>query len=112
MLLELPAEQLEGHDRGRHRQQCERVPQPAGAMSRPGCFADGLGGGGWILGQRSSGQVPVTSAIYQLHSKLDQLLTHQWQRLLEIQRLQIDALEELSGPRNREQGSDEPVDGA
>ncbi len=33
--------------------------------------------------------------IRQLHSKLDQLLTHQWQRLLEIQRLQIDALQEL-----------------
>ncbi|MCA9726636.1 MAG: DUF1003 domain-containing protein [Candidatus Eisenbacteria bacterium] len=37
-----------------------------------------------------------------LHSKLDELLTHQWQRLLEIQQVQMDVLEELgryrSGP--------------
>jgi uncharacterized membrane protein len=32
-----------------------------------------------------------------LHTKLDQLLTHQWQRLLEIQQLQIDLMEELAG---------------
>jgi uncharacterized membrane protein len=32
-----------------------------------------------------------------LHTKLDQLLTHQWQRLLEIQQLQIDLMEEISG---------------
>jgi uncharacterized membrane protein len=34
--------------------------------------------------------------IRQLHIKLDQLLTHQWQRLLEIQKLQIDLIEDLS----------------
>ena len=34
--------------------------------------------------------------IRQLHVKLDQLLTHQWQRLLEIQKLQIDLMEDLS----------------
>jgi uncharacterized membrane protein len=28
-----------------------------------------------------------------LHTKLDQLLTHQWQRLLEIQQLQIELME-------------------
>ena len=32
-----------------------------------------------------------------LHTKLDQLLTHQWQRLLEIQQLQIDLMEEMAG---------------
>jgi uncharacterized membrane protein len=31
-----------------------------------------------------------------LHAKLDQLLTHQWDRLLEIQQLQIDLMEELA----------------
>ena len=31
-----------------------------------------------------------------LHTKLDQLLTHQWQRLLEIQQLQVDLIEDLS----------------
>jgi uncharacterized membrane protein len=31
-----------------------------------------------------------------LHAKLDQLLTHQWQRLLEIQQLQVDLMEELN----------------
>ncbi|WP_283434611.1 DUF1003 domain-containing protein [Neorhodopirellula lusitana] len=34
--------------------------------------------------------------IRHLHSKLDLLLTHQWQRLLEIQQVQTDLLEELS----------------
>jgi uncharacterized membrane protein len=34
-----------------------------------------------------------------LHSKLDQLLTHQWQRLLEIQQLQMDLMEELGDRR-------------
>lgn len=33
--------------------------------------------------------------IRQLHWKLDQLLTHQWQRLLEIQQIQMDLMEEL-----------------
>ena len=31
-----------------------------------------------------------------LHAKLDQLLTHQWQRLLEIQELQIELMENLA----------------
>jgi uncharacterized membrane protein len=43
--------------------------------------------------------------IRQLHVKLDQLLTHQWQRLLEIQKLQIDLMEDLAkkpaGPKNQ-----------
>jgi uncharacterized membrane protein len=34
-----------------------------------------------------------------LHTKIDQLLTHQWQRLLEIQRVQTELLDELV--RNR-----------
>ncbi len=38
-----------------------------------------------------------------LHAKIDQLLTHQWQRLLEIQELQMDVMEELrqSPPRSQ-----------
>lgn len=30
-----------------------------------------------------------------LHTKLDQLLTHQWRRLIEIQQLQMDLMEEI-----------------
>lgn len=37
--------------------------------------------------------------IRHLHAKLDQMLTHQWQRLLEIQQLQVDLLEELAKRR-------------
>ncbi|QDT05338.1 hypothetical protein K227x_37380 [Rubripirellula lacrimiformis] len=37
--------------------------------------------------------------IRHLHSKLDLLLTHQWQRLLEIQQVQTDLLEEMSNKR-------------
>ena len=33
--------------------------------------------------------------IRHLHSKLDLLLTHQWQRLMDIQQVQTDLLEEL-----------------
>jgi len=34
--------------------------------------------------------------VRQLHWKLDQLLQHQWQRLLEIQKIQTDLMEELA----------------
>ncbi len=37
--------------------------------------------------------------IRHLHSKMDLLLTHQWQRLLEIQQVQTDLLEELGNNR-------------
>jgi uncharacterized membrane protein len=37
--------------------------------------------------------------IRQLHAKIDLLLTHQWQRLLEIQEMQVDLMQELSGRR-------------
>lgn len=33
--------------------------------------------------------------IRHLHSKMDLLLTHQWQQLLEIQQVQTDLLQEL-----------------
>jgi uncharacterized membrane protein len=33
--------------------------------------------------------------IRNLHAKVDQLLTHQWQRLLEIQQIQMEMMEEL-----------------
>lgn len=36
-----------------------------------------------------------------LHTKLDQLLTHQWQRLIEIQQLQMDLLEEVGRGQKR-----------
>ena len=35
--------------------------------------------------------------IRNLHDKIDHLLTHQWQRLLEIQELQIEIMQELAG---------------
>ncbi|MBI3014300.1 MAG: DUF1003 domain-containing protein [Candidatus Tectomicrobia bacterium] len=34
--------------------------------------------------------------IRQLHEKLDHLLSHQWQRLIEIQQVQIDLMEEVA----------------
>ncbi len=39
--------------------------------------------------------------IRQLHEKLDHLLLRQWQRLAEIQQLQLDTIEELGRPRGR-----------
>ena len=30
-----------------------------------------------------------------LHTKIDELVTHQWQRLLEIQQLQMDMMDEM-----------------
>lgn len=39
-----------------------------------------------------------------LHTKLDQLLTHQWQRLIEIQQLQMDLMEEIREDRNGSNG--------
>lgn len=35
-----------------------------------------------------------------LHTKVDQLLTHQWQRLLEIQELQVELMEDLASRRD------------
>lgn len=35
-----------------------------------------------------------------LHSKLDQLLSHQWKRLIEIQQVQMDLMEEIARNRN------------
>jgi len=40
--------------------------------------------------------------IRHLHAKLDQLLTKQWQRLLEIQKIQFDMLEDLHRHRRTE----------
>lgn len=37
--------------------------------------------------------------IRHLHEKIDHLLRHQWERLVEIQQIQIDLLEELRGRR-------------
>jgi uncharacterized membrane protein len=34
--------------------------------------------------------------IRQLHTKMDQLINHSWQRLLDIQRLQVDLMEEMA----------------
>tara|TARA_R110002072_G_C7976322_1_gene535526 strand:+ start:2797 stop:3519 length:723 start_codon:yes stop_codon:yes gene_type:complete len=39
-----------------------------------------------------------------LHTKLDQLLTHQWQRLIEIQQIQMDLIEEIR-QQNNQKGS-------
>ncbi len=41
--------------------------------------------------------------IRQLHIKLDQLINHSWQRLLEIQQVQTELMEELVERRNKEQ---------
>ncbi len=42
--------------------------------------------------------------IRQLHDKIDHLLSHQWERLVEIQQIQIDLLSELG--RQRDKGKD------
>ncbi|MEE4266021.1 MAG: DUF1003 domain-containing protein [Desulfobacteraceae bacterium] len=34
--------------------------------------------------------------IRQLHDKIDHLLSHQWERLVEIQQIQVDLLSELT----------------
>jgi uncharacterized membrane protein len=34
-----------------------------------------------------------------LHTKMDQLLTHQWQRLLEIQELQVELMQDVANRR-------------
>ena len=41
-----------------------------------------------------------------LHAKMDQLLTHQWQRLLEIQELQMDLMEEVAARRSGDDDGD------
>ena len=35
--------------------------------------------------------------IRQLHEKIDHLIMHQWQRLVEIQQIQLDLMEEIGG---------------
>jgi len=40
--------------------------------------------------------------IRQLHEKLDHLLQHQWERLVEIQQIQIELMNELTAGRHRE----------
>jgi uncharacterized membrane protein len=50
--------------------------------------------------------------IRMLHAKLDQLLTHQWQRLLEIQQLQMDLMEDLANHGISEGSSAEKGDEA
>jgi len=40
-----------------------------------------------------------------LHAKIDELITHQWQRLLEIQQLQMEMMEEIIGHRQSEESA-------
>jgi uncharacterized membrane protein len=37
-----------------------------------------------------------------LHEKLDHLLTHQWQRLLEMQELQLELMENLTSANTKQ----------
>lgn len=39
--------------------------------------------------------------IRQLHQKLDHLLSRQWERLVEIQEVQIELLNEMQAPRRQ-----------
>jgi len=43
--------------------------------------------------------------IRQLHDKIDHLLSHQWERLVEIQQIQIDLLSEIAHLRNKGKNS-------
>ncbi|HEX5106543.1 MAG TPA: DUF1003 domain-containing protein [Pirellulaceae bacterium] len=45
-----------------------------------------------------------------LHTKMDQLLTHQWQRLLEIQELQMEILEDVANRKTGRTPSPKPRD--
>ena len=45
--------------------------------------------------------------IRNLNAKMDQLLAHQWQRLLEIQQIQMEMLEEMMEKREEESGVNE-----
>ena len=38
--------------------------------------------------------------IRSLHEKIDHMLVHQWQRLMEIQQVQTDLLSELRSPKS------------
>jgi uncharacterized membrane protein len=42
--------------------------------------------------------------IRQLHDKIDHLLSHQWERLVEIQQIQVDLLSELTRLRDKGRG--------
>ncbi|MBI3661528.1 MAG: DUF1003 domain-containing protein [Acidobacteria bacterium] len=48
--------------------------------------------------------------IQHLNVKLDQLLTHQWQRLLEIQRIQMELVEDVAQRTVPRAGQDHPTD--
>jgi uncharacterized membrane protein len=43
--------------------------------------------------------------IRHLHDKIDHLLSNQWERLIEIQQIQIDLLSELARLRNKGKGA-------
>ncbi|TFG76447.1 MAG: DUF1003 domain-containing protein [Thermodesulfobacteriales bacterium] len=43
--------------------------------------------------------------IRHLHAKMDQLITHQWSRLLEIQQIQMDFMEEFSNKLTEDSNS-------
>ena len=44
--------------------------------------------------------------IRNLHEKIDHILMHQWDRLTEIQKIQLDMLQELVDSRTRRRGAD------
>lgn len=43
--------------------------------------------------------------IRHLHAKMDQLLTHQWNRLLQIQQIQVELIEEIVEKTPQRQGN-------
>jgi uncharacterized membrane protein len=47
--------------------------------------------------------------IRQLHEKMDHLLLHQWERLAEIQQVQIDLLNEVIGATGKSKEDDPEV---
>ena len=47
--------------------------------------------------------------IRHLHEKMDHLLLHQWERLVEIQQVQLDLLNELSDKPKRSRGPRTPL---
>jgi len=48
--------------------------------------------------------------IKSLHDKVDYLLMHQWQRLLEIQKIQMELMEQVSAIREEEEAEEKPAE--
>jgi len=72
-----------------------RPSAEAGRLSSSSSWSSSRGSR-WTRSASFGGPSTRELEIRHLHSKLDQLLTRQWQRLLEIQQIQLELMEELA----------------